>query len=216
MTTANSNAMDSTKVLLFRSKCLTEDIKWSAAILFAQLLELVKYVCENMGFIDAFVLIVPGDVLKDLVRDPVYKVDQVRRIYVVYDNDKDLKQYKDDIQDELGKLQFCHERNLKALIAKLKATDAVNPPGSVDRGTVNDVTSSWGQDLSTKRTSAAGRSLPEPKRFASTSKHGFPVKNIEKMDPHYVCRFCKFLFRDPRQLICGHRMCQSCIEIGTK
>jgi hypothetical protein len=194
------------------SKSIVEDIKWSAFMLFVQLSELIKYVSENIKSTDIFVLIVPAHTIKELLSDPIYHFDQVRLIYVCYDNDNDLEQDKIRIQDEHGKLRFFHERDLQAQIEKLKVANAISSSRSDYRPTVNDVASSWEQRISAKRSNDADRHSPSPKRFAPTSKQGFSVKHIEQIDSKYICSSCKFVFRNPYQLECEHRICQSCIK----
>ena len=40
---------------------------------------------------------------------------------------------------------------------------------------------------------------------------GFDVKNIDEINPLYVCQSCTLLLREPLQFAdCGHRMCQCC------
>jgi hypothetical protein len=216
MAAAASPTMDSTKVLLLRSKSVTENIKWSVTMLFVQIFEMIKYVSENITSTDTFVLIVPGGIIEELFSDSIYRFEQVRSIYVYYDNNNDLERDKIRLQHEHGKLRFLHERNLKALIETFKVNNVTSSSRSNYQPTINNVASLWEQSLSVKRSNPAGRHSPEPKRFASPSKHGFPVKSIEQIHSHYICSSCKFLFRDPHQLECGHRICQTCIKIENR
>ncbi|CAF4850165.1 unnamed protein product [Rotaria sp. Silwood1] len=41
---------------------------------------------------------------------------------------------------------------------------------------------------------------------------GFDARNKDSLVT-YICWFCSFLLRNPIQLICGHRFCQSCINV---
>ena len=208
--------MDTTKVLLLGSKAITESVKWSSIILFAQILDMMKYVCENMKSIDKFTLIVPVDAISSLLVDPIYKSDQVRHIYVYYANNVDLKKNKNDIQDERGKLRFYHERYLSSLIGTLKVKNTLDSSRSNYQVTVNNAGSSYEERLTIKRSNPNVSHSSEPKRVASTSNHGVPVKFIEQINPPYTCSSCQGLLRDPYQLCCGHRICQGCIKIENK
>ena len=216
MATAASSSMDTTKVLILGSKSMAENTKWSAFMVFVQLLDMIKHVCQNMKSTDTFTLIVPGDAISVLLADPVYKSDQVRVIYVYYANNVNLQQVKNDIQDERGKLRFYHERNLSTLIATLKVQNTLDSSGSNYRVTVNKVVSSQEERIAAKRSNPIVSRSSEPKRFASTSNHGVPVKFIEQINAPYTCPSCQALLRDPYQLFCGHRICQGCVKIENK
>jgi hypothetical protein len=41
---------------------------------------------------------------------------------------------------------------------------------------------------------------------------GFDAKNKNTINTSYICAACSFILREPFQLECGHRQCQSCIE----
>ncbi len=185
-------------------------------MLFVQLSELIKYVTENIKSADTFVLVVPGSIIKEMLRDSIFTIGQVRHIYIYYDNDDDFERDKNQIEDEHGNLRFWHERNLETLLEKLEVDHAINTSSLGYRAAVNDVASSWEQRISAKRSNDADRHSPSPKRFAPTSKQRFSVKHIEQIDSKYICSSCKFLFCNPYQLECGHRICQSCIKNDNK
>ncbi len=41
---------------------------------------------------------------------------------------------------------------------------------------------------------------------------GFDAKDKNTINTSYICAACSFVLREPFQLECGHRQCQSCIE----
>jgi hypothetical protein len=41
---------------------------------------------------------------------------------------------------------------------------------------------------------------------------GYNSRNKDTMDVVYICPMCHFILRDPVQLYCGHRCCQSCAD----
>jgi len=41
---------------------------------------------------------------------------------------------------------------------------------------------------------------------------GVNVRDIDSIDRQYKCIVCKLLLKDPIQLSCGHRQCESCIQ----
>ncbi|CAF0843364.1 unnamed protein product [Rotaria sp. Silwood1] len=42
---------------------------------------------------------------------------------------------------------------------------------------------------------------------------GFNSENKNRMDVKFICQICNLILRDPIQLYCGHRFCESCIDI---
>ncbi len=41
---------------------------------------------------------------------------------------------------------------------------------------------------------------------------GFNARNINTIDELYICAVCSHILKEPYQLECGHRQCESCIE----
>ena len=201
---------NSTKVLWHRPKFSSEDAKWSFTILFMQLSALIKYVSENIKTTDTFLLIVPADVLMELLNDPIYHFPQIQRIYVIRNNNDDLKQNQSQLQKKYKKLRFWKEEKLDKLMQKIILDNAINSSISIDRPTIDNVVSSWEQNISAKTPNITSHSSSESQRFTSTSEKGFSVRNIEQIDLRYICPICKLLLCDPYQLGCGHRVCQPC------
>jgi hypothetical protein len=208
--------MDLVEVLFLGSKSITGEINDLSIIFFAQILQLINHVARNSNSVDRFVLIVPGDCLDSLLNDIIYVFDQARQIYAYYDNDNDLKRDEERLKKKHKKIRFCYKRNLPALIQNLKVDTANSASESNYQATINDAALSYDQRLLAKRSNPAAHYSTTPKRVASPSKHGFPVKNIEQVDAHYICPSCELLFRDPHQLECGHRICKNCIKIDNK
>ncbi len=205
--------MDSVEVLFMGPKSIIGEIKGLSIIFFAQILDLIKHVTGNINSVDRYVLIVPGDCIDQLLNDIVYNFGQVRLIYVYYDNDNDFKQDEDRLKEKHEKLRFCHKRTVEALVQKFKVDTANNMTESNYLATVVDVALSCEQRVLAKRSNPAAHHSTTPKRVASPLKHRLSVKNIEQIDAHYICPSCNFLFCDPHQLECGHRICKPCIKI---
>ncbi|CAF3788483.1 unnamed protein product [Rotaria sordida] len=49
-----------------------------------------------------------------------------------------------------------------------------------------------------------------------SSRNGFFVKNIDDIDPRFICQSCRLVLRKPYQLQCGHRQCQACIDVQNR
>jgi hypothetical protein len=174
---------------------------------------MVDYVSKNIKTTDTFILFVSDDVIKDLINDPIYNFPQVKVIHVYYNNYSYVKSGNNVTGDVLKKLRFFHERHLQTKIGNIMVDDIPSSSTSMNRTKTNDVVSSHEQRISAKRSKPSSYYPSEPKRLAITSKHRFLVKNIEQMESCYMCPSCESVLREPHQLNCGHRICQSCIKI---
>ncbi|CAF1200895.1 unnamed protein product [Rotaria sordida] len=90
--------------------------------------------------------------------------------------------------------------------------DAISSSGPVEREILNDAVSSMEQRINTKRSNTASWHSPKSKWLPTTTTHDYSVKNIEEIPSHFICPYCKLVFREPYQLVCGHQACQSCIN----
>lgn len=201
------------KVLLVWRKPISENISFFFNVLFTHLLALNQYVCKAITTTDIFLLIIPRTDLQDLLNDPVYKFPQVKIIYVYYDNNKSFDQDQVYYQSRYIKLRFCHERDIAKELDKPKINNAIHPSRSIDRTAINSFASSVTQRVSAKRPPTTGRHQTAQQWCNSTLLHGFSVKNIEQIDQRFICPICQLIFREPCQLICGHRTCQSCMNV---
>ena len=203
--------MDPVKLLFIGSETMRKDMGWEVGTFFGSLSSLIRYVEENISRSNNFILIIPNDILGMLVAEPIYAFNQVRRIYVYYDNNIDLKRDKAHYGNASGKLQFYDKRRLGPLIEKLKNDAAINSPGLYTTITL-DIASAVEQRILEKRENRTSYDSSKPKRFTSKTRRGYNVKNIEQIHPRYICSNCKFLFREPHQLECGCRICKCCIN----
>ncbi|CAF4278972.1 unnamed protein product, partial [Rotaria sordida] len=90
--------------------------------------------------------------------------------------------------------------------------DAISSSGPVEREILNDAVSSMEQRISTKRSNTASWHSSKSKWLPTTTTHDYSVKNIEEIPSHFICPYCKLVFREPYPLVCGHQACQSCIN----
>jgi len=216
MATATKTSPGSTELLFLGSESSTENINFSATRSFTRLSAMVNYVTENIKTTDTFMLFVSDGVIKDLVNDPIYSFPQVKGIYVYCDNYTDVKSGNNVSEDVLKKLRFFHKRHLQTKIQNIIFDDTSSSSTSINRTKTNDVVSSHEQRISAKRSKPSSYYPSEPKRLAITSKHRFLVNNIEQIKSCYMCPSCQLVLREPYQLNCGHRICQSCIKIENK
>ncbi|CAF3439554.1 unnamed protein product [Rotaria sp. Silwood2] len=160
---------------------------------------MIDYVYKNISQVDKFLLIAPGDILKILLDYPIYLFPQVIYVYAYYDNANNLERDKNFYQKEYPKIKFVHERNAETQIfEKLMVNHAISSLRLIERETLNSVVSSMEQRISTKRSNAASCHSKKPK--------------ILSVATDCICPYCKLIFREPYQLNCGHRCCESCIN----
>ncbi|CAF4506924.1 unnamed protein product [Rotaria sp. Silwood2] len=217
MATAVSADTNLTEVLMLWSKPVTQNIRSLPAILFVNIVTLINHLCKNITKINKFVLVISGDVLKILLDDKIHDFPQVEVIYVYYDNESNLEQDKNDYQTKYPKIQFIYEKDVETQIAeKIIVDHAISSPKSIERETIYGVASTIEQRISAKRSNTNSRHSLESKRLSIMKTHDNSVKNISQIPCTYICPVCKLIFRDPYQLNCGHRCCESCINFTNK
>ncbi|CAF2800088.1 unnamed protein product [Rotaria sp. Silwood2] len=210
MATAVSADTNLTEVLMLWSKPVTQNIRSLPAILFVNIVTLINHLCTNITKINKFVLVISGDVLKILLDDKIHDFPQVEVIYVYYDNESNLEQDKNDYQTKYPKIQFIYEKDVERQIAeKIIVDHAISSPKSIERETIYGVASTIEQRISAKRSNTNSRHSLESKRLSIMKTHDNSVKNISQIPCTYICPVCKLIFRDPYQLNCGHRCCES-------
>lgn len=202
---ASRIAESSEQILIVWPKPSTEMIRFSFTASFTEFLLLSRYVCAAIKTADAFLLIIPLADLPNLLNDPIYKFRQVKTIYVYHDNNISFD--RNYFEARCPKLRFCYESDLIRELERPMIDNALNSSRSIDRTAITSFASSVSQRVSAKRPRTTQEALH------SVSLHGFTVKNMEQIDPQFICPSCKLVIREPWQLGCGHRTCQSCIKV---
>jgi hypothetical protein len=205
-----SSGIDITKVLLLWPMPIADRVAGLFTMVFVNLPQMIKYISEDITKTDTFHLIIPLDCLEDLMNDPVYKFPQVRRIDIYYDETDDLAETQRRVNLNCGRLHFCSAHDLPRRLERIEFNNALVSSDPIDRNTIYAIISSIKDRITAKRSITLVNRL---KQFTPTFIHGFPVKNINKIDPCFICPSCKLLFQQPYQLECRHRKCKVCLNI---
>ncbi|CAF0872382.1 unnamed protein product [Adineta steineri] len=208
MATEN-NRGDVKKFLLFWPKSIRSNDQHSPIISFVTDSDLIDYVYENFSRTDTFDLHIPGEYLERILEDPLGKSDQIR-IHAYYDNIRSLKYDQNRFQFKHNKLQFYLERDLEKQLQNIKIRIALSSPRSIDRQAINDTTMSVMERLQSKRSNSFYSDSLVPKKIHLTAESDSGMKNMEEIDPRFICGSCKLVLCEPYQLTCGHRLCKSC------
>jgi hypothetical protein len=205
-----SSGIDITKVLLLWPMPIADRVAVLFTMVFVNLPQMIKYISEDITKTDTFHLIIPLDCLEDLMNDPVYKFPQVRRIDIYYDETDDLAEIQHRFNLKCGRLQFGSVHDLPRRLESIEFDNALVSSDQIDRNTIYAIISSIKDRITAKRSITSVRRLKE---FTPNFIHGFPAKNINEMDPCFICPSCKLIFQQPYQLECRHRKCKVCVNV---
>ncbi|CAF0872418.1 unnamed protein product, partial [Adineta steineri] len=185
MATANTS-VDVKKILLFWPKSIRNNDQHSPFVSFDKCSELINYICQNLGQTDTFDLHIPGENLKEILEDPVGKSSQIR-IYAYYDNNDTLERDQNRFQFKHNKLQFYLERDLEKQLQNTEISMALSSSRSIDRQAINDTTMSVMERLQSKRSNSSHCDSLVPEKFQSTAQSDSEMKNMEEIDPRFIC-----------------------------
>jgi hypothetical protein len=181
--------------------------------MFMNLIDLIQHVSKKITTTEKFILVVPGDDLEDFLNSSIYAFPQIRFVYVYYNHSHELKQHKDRFEKQYPKLRFYHEDELPIQLDKTKIDNIIDGSNPIDTLEIKSLAGTIAQRVSTKRSRTGLRRSPASSRLISTPIHGSSGENIEQIQSKYMCPSCKLVFREPFQLVCGHRICQPCINV---
>jgi hypothetical protein len=155
--------------------------------------------------------------LEGVLKEPKSIFLQLFHYDVYYDNDKDRKRDQNRYQNIYKKLHFhlVHNPTNPLESNTIDNTNALlsidqPPPTTCSLDFINENYTPTDQLIALNHSSAA------PELSITSSEHGFVIKNIDEIDQRFICQSCKLVFREPYQLVCGHRKCQSCINVQNK
>jgi hypothetical protein len=209
----SSIGMDTTKLLMVWAMPIPDRVAVLFTMVFINLPGLLKYVSEDITKTDTFHLIIPLDCLEHLLSDPVYKFPQVRHIHVYYDDIGDLASIQRRFNLKCERLQFYSVYDLPGRLERIMFDNALALSDPIDRNTRNAIISSIKDRIAAKRWMTSASRSQVLTKFASTVLHGFPIKNINEIDPDFICSSCQLLFQELYQLECSHRKCIVCLNI---
>jgi hypothetical protein len=130
---------------------------------------------------------VSSDSLEEFLEDPANRLLPLN-IGVYNENDDDFQLDEDYYR---SKYKFIRLRRIHSGRNNHKATSNIQASSSEETIRLQELGSS---------------------QISQEAIHGFLVKNIEKIDQNFICQSCHLVLRQPYQLCCGHRQCQSCID----
>jgi len=213
MASATSTSKETTEVLLLWPKSITENIRFPFTLMFINLIGLIQHVSKKITTSEKFILVVPGDHLEDFLNNSIYAFPQIRFVYVYYNHSDELKQHKDRFEQQYQKLRFYHEDELPIQLDKTKIDNIIDGSNPIDTLSIKSFAATIAQRVSTKLSRTSPRRSPAASRLASTPINGSSGENIEQIQSKYMCPSCQIIFREPFQLVCGHRICRSCIDV---
>jgi hypothetical protein len=213
MASATTTSKEKTEVLLLWPESIAENIRFSFTLMFMHLIDLIQHVSKKITTTEKFILVVPGDHLEDFIHNSIYGFPQVRFVYLYYNHTNELKQHKDCFEKQYPKLRFYHKDELPIQLDITKIDNIIDGSNPIDTLSIKSFAASIAQRVSTKLYKTSLRRSPASSRLASTPIHGSSGENIEQIQSKYMCPSCKIVLREPCQLLCGHRICRSCINV---
>jgi hypothetical protein len=203
--------------LVLSSRTVLEDKFGHFIESFTDVTALSKYICNQIKNTDTFHIHVSNVYLKELIKNSVHKIEQVRRIYVYYDTNEALQSdqsYCSSGSAECGKFELCLERNLDKQLENAETGGAVDSLRPIDRPTLDEITEMQTERISKKRTIDPDRHSSVPKRFASAFQDGYI--GLTNNNSPFICSSCNVFFHEPYQLECEHRLCKFCVDIQNR
>ena len=184
MPTVNSKLLIN-KLLLVWSTFIPEEARASFTMIFTCINDLIDYITKDLTKTDTYHLIIPFHLLQQLLNDPIYRFPQVRHIDVIYVGLNDRKNIQRNFKDKHEKLQFW---SMREVLQRLESTELDIALMSSNPRAMNAIISTIEDRLAAKRSTDFNYRSQVLKRFAPTSLHGLPVKNINDFSPHFICR----------------------------
>ncbi|CAF2622881.1 unnamed protein product [Rotaria sp. Silwood2] len=105
------------------------------------------------------------------------------------------------------KFPFSTNENIEPLVDLF--INPVHPSQSIDRSTIDNITTLATERVSQKRTNQSDHHLAAPNEIAFNIQEDSWMENDIL---RFICPFCKFFFQEPYELECGHQQCKSCIN----
>ncbi|CAF0831981.1 unnamed protein product, partial [Adineta steineri] len=185
LATGNSDG-NINETLLIWPKALKKNYEHLPITLFVTYSDLIDYVYRNLGGGHPFDLHIPGEYLKGILEDPVSKSCQIH-IYPYYDNIDNLNYDKNRFQFKHKRLQFCLESDLEKQLQNIEARVAASPWGSIGSEALNNLAMAWGERLRSKQSNPSHYDSLMPEKFHSTAQSDSGMKNMEEIDPRFIC-----------------------------
>ncbi|CAF3710764.1 unnamed protein product [Rotaria sp. Silwood1] len=148
--------------------------------------------------------------LENFLSDSIPRLMPVE-ISVYDDNDDDFEFDQNFYQSKYKNIRFRRLRISKKKFDNGNANEAII--FNNNRTNLNLQVSSIEENHSFQPLIPYNHSFRILQRSVLFPKNGFFVKNIEDIDQCFICPSCRLIFRDPYRLHCGHRQCQSCINL---
>jgi len=204
------------KVLLLCPTSIPDQVQNTFTRVFRNVPRMIDYVYEVLAKTDTFHLIIPFGYFIYVYNDPIYSFKQIVQIDVVCDTNGDMEQMKSRFALEHNKLKFYTLKSLLESLRKAELDRALHSSNSNDQSSISNIISFIEHCLSVKRRNSFLHRSEILKQSASTSLHGFPVKNISDFHPDFLCPACQLVYQQLYRLECQHRQCQICVRTQKK
>ena len=155
---------------------------------------LLNHVSQNLQ-IDIFDIYVSGQYIDQISQCLSWQLAQVKRVTFFFDSIDEMERAKEKFGQISSKFLFCLKSEVVNRIQNNHLLNSISNYVECEKSLKSDI-------------EARKRRLQRKQQ--NLEVHGFDVKNINSIDSRYRCAACSYLLRNPVQLYCGHRICQSC------
>lgn len=183
--------------------------------IFHDINDLFNYVTKEVTKTDTFHIIIPLEYLSELINDPIFEFDQVKRIDVYYNNGNYVRRLQNRSRFQSEKLNFFTAREL---LRQLESSVFVQTLAlsTSNRSEINAFITSTTNRLTDKTQDTANLRSKILRRCAMTQLYGLPAKNINELPESLICVSCNFICKTPYMSECKHHYCEACATIRKK
>jgi len=176
--------------------------------MFFEAKELIDYIDQNYKYFDSFVVFIHGRHMDLLLQSDIWQYTQVKRITLYFDSMDSLRPAKQIFSETSSKFMFCLKTEVANRIQNIHDSDDLNSPHPLEE-------TAWKANCQERRSQATKKQekvAAELSFMVPKNRGGFNTRNLSTIPASCRCETCRYILRDPAQLSCGHRLCESCVE----
>ena len=210
MATARPDTDQSNEVLVVTNEPTLGSGIMSFCLIFTQLLDLLKHISNNVNRAITFQLIIPVELVGELLRVLTPYLPSISNIYVYYDHEASMERVRHAHRALSGVLKFVRLDHLARCVNALQMSAHLSERQSINRALIRALVLSTTERICRKRSRRSTADESAPKRSRISPSH---TRRLTSNEAELTCGSCGSVYCELYQLECGHRHCRSCLSI---